>query len=333
MRVICLGFIMLLGFNACERAFLKEDPANDPQTNFDMMWETLDKRYSFFSYKQIDWDSVKAALEGRLSPDMADDELFDLLAEMLYALEDGHVNLRSPFDRSRNWRWYLDYPENFNFEVIERNYLREDHRRTGPLLNSFLDSGKVGYIYYGSFASRVSEVHIDYVVNRFKNTDAIIIDIRNNGGGSLSNVDRIASRFADRVRHAYDILYKEGPGHDDFSEAYPYKIFPGGEFQYTKPVYVISNRKSYSSATFFVQSMRVFPHVMIIGDQCGGGGGSPISQELPNGWVYRFSSDMTLSPEGFNIENGVPVDVPLQLDPDSLTIGKDSMIEWVLEKY
>lgn len=333
MRIISIVLLLLLSLNACELAFIKDDPTNDPQTNFEMMWETLDKRYSFFSYKKIDWDSVRTALEGRMNPDMADDELFDLLAEMLYALEDGHVNLRSPFDRSRNWRWYLDYPENFNFEVVERNYLREDHRRSGPLLNSFLDNGKVGYIYYGSFSNFVSEVNIDYVVNRFKNTDAIIIDIRNNGGGSVSNVDRIASRFADRARHAYNILYKTGPGHDDFSEAFPHTIRPEGDFQYTKPVYVISNRKSYSSASFFVQSMRVFPHVTIIGDQCGGGGGSPISQELPNGWVYRFSSDMTLAPDGFNIENGIPVDVPLTLNLDSLAIGKDSMIEWVLERY
>ena len=53
----------------------------------------------------------------------------------------------------------------------------------------------VGYIYYGSFSNDVSESGLDQILNRMAICKGLIIDVRNNGGGSLSNVEKIASRF------------------------------------------------------------------------------------------------------------------------------------------
>jgi C-terminal processing protease CtpA/Prc len=307
------------------------DDINDPILNFESMWNTLNERYAYFTYKNIDWDSVRLALEVKIQPDMSQEALFDVMAEMLYALQDGHVNLFSPFDVSRNWEWYLNHPANFSFDVVQREYLGPDHRRSGPLLNSFLAEGRVGYVYYGSFANQVRDEHIDFIIDRFADTDAIIFDVRDNGGGSINNVEQIVSRFADEPRHVYSIRYKEGPDPDDFSESYPKIIGPKGSEQYTKPIYVLSNRKSYSATSFFLQSMRAFPNVTIVGDQSGGGAGAPISRELPNGWVFRFSSNQALGPNGFNFEGGVPVDIKASATDQALAEDRDPIIDVCLD--
>jgi len=314
---------------SCEKAFLESDPANTPASNFEAMWTTLDQRYSFFTYKHIDWDSVHDAYYPRIKAEMSSRALFAVLGDMLFELRDGHVNLQSEFDVSRNWQWYLDYPENFNYSIVERNYLKTGHLITGPLLNTIIDS--VGYIYYGNFSATVSEADIDFVVHRFRGLKGAIIDVRNNGGGNTENIDRLVSRFADTKRHVYDHYFKSGPGHDDFYKT-PVSTYigPDGPEQFTGEVVVLTNRKCFSATTQFIQAMRVFPHVTTMGDRCGGGGGFPISHELPNGWVYRFSSDKMLAPDGLNIEGGIPPDVPVALDPADEQNGIDTMIESAL---
>jgi len=53
--------------------------------------------------------------------------------------------------------------------------------------------------------------------------DGIIIDVRNNGGGNLSNSSTLASRFTnEKVLTGY-IRHKTGKGHSDFS--YPEPIY------------------------------------------------------------------------------------------------------------
>ena len=321
---------MILFLISCEKVLMKRPPANDAVTNFEEMWQRINERYSFFSYKNIDWDSVYNAYRPKVYNGMGQRELFDVMADMLFELRDGHVNLITPFNISRNWQWYLNYPENFDFSIVERNYLGDDHLITGPLRNTIIDS--VGYIYYSSFASKISPGHIDFVVDRFKDMKGIIIDVRSNGGGSTENVDTLASRFADKRRRVYDVLVKAGPAHDDFSEPVPMYVEPQGIRQFTGKVAVLTNRSSYSATNLFIQAMSVFPHVTIIGDKSGGGGGFPAYSELPNGWVYRFSSSVTLTPGGFNIENGIPPDIYLALNPQDQINGIDSIIERALSE-
>lgn len=334
MKKLAWFVLVTLLLSSCEKALLGPDPADDPVTNFELMWRTLDENYSFFTYKNIDWDSVYQVYRPQIRPDMNQLQLFGVLSEMLQALRDGHVNLISPFNFSRYWEWYLDFPENFNRSLLERNYWGENYDISGPLINTVIDS--VGYIYYASFGSTVSPVHIDYAIAKFTalQVKGVIIDIRNNGGGNLSNAGRIAGRFADRKRLTYLTYYKNGPGHDDFyDEPIEEYIEPDGPRQFTdKPVIVLTNRRCYSAANFFIQQMRVLPNVTILGDTSGGGGGLPIFSELPNGWRYRFSTTLTTDPDGFNIEHGIPPDVQVDLDPDDEAEGVDTALEEALER-
>ncbi|PTB91496.1 peptidase S41, partial [Marivirga lumbricoides] len=199
------GLLVLLIFSNCERLAIKEEPQPSNLETFDHLWNTVNEKYSFFIDKNIDWEAARREFRPKAQAARNSIELFNTLADMLFILEDGHVNLSAGIDLSRNWQWYLDYPSNFDFDIIERNYLvpSEDYQISGPLHNTIIDS--VGYIYYESFSSSVSTSLLDYILFKFLEkrinslegpVEGLIIDIRNNGGGSISNAFTITNRFA-----------------------------------------------------------------------------------------------------------------------------------------
>lgn len=321
--------VVMASFFSCEKAFIEKDPENNPANNFDVLWETLDRKYAFFGSKNVDWDAVYDKYRPQVEPDMGQVALFDLMSEMLYELEDGHVNLVSAFDISRYWEWYLNSPPNFNYDLLERNYLGTSYRITGPFRSTLIDS--VGYIYYGSFSSSFDTTQLDLLINTFNDYKGLIFDVRDNGGGELFNAFTIASRFADKEIEAYYEQFKEGPAHDDFSELVPRRIAPEGKGQFTKPVVLLVNRSSYSAANDFTAIMRNFPHVTVMGDTTGGGGGLPADYDLPNGWRFRFSSSRSFTPDGLDIEPGIPPDKVVYMQQTDILKGEDSILEEALE--
>lgn len=331
-----MRFIILLlfvsSFFSCEKVLIKDSPSNDPVTNFEHLWNGINEGYAFFEYKNINWDSIYSIYRPQVDEKTSDEKLFAILDDMLYHLRDGHVNLTSPFNLSRNWEWYLGYPANFDSEILERNYWKDRQRYTGPLVNLMIDS--VGYIRYSSFQSTVSDYHIDYVLAVFRALKAkgIIIDVRNNGGGSSTNGFTIASRFTTERVHVYSRRVKNGPGHEDFTKLTQAYLEPDGQEAWTKPVVVLTNRSSYSATNIFVTIMRELPNVTIIGDWTGGGGGTPAGSELPNGWTYRYSSAQTFTPDGLNIENGIPPDIKVDITTADKLRGKDTILERAIDE-
>ncbi len=321
MIVILLLFLTC----SCEKLFIEPDASVDPESIFEEIWEFADTHYSFFEYKDVDWDEVYGRYRPKVHSRMGAVGLFDVCADMLYELKDGHVNLVSSFDRSRNWRWYLNSPENFYYSIIERNYYKGRQRYIGPF--EFFDMGNIVYIYYSSFGNPIGEGHMDIVINNLRGKRGVIFDVRNNGGGNPDNARRIAGRFTDHKRFAGYNWVKYGPGHEDFRvEEVHIEPYDGDRF--TGKVVVLTNRKSYSATTYFTQYMRVLDDVTLVGDTTGGGGGMPAFRDLPNGWLLRVSSSRFYSPDGFNIESGIPPDIQIDIDEEeAFELGIDPIIE------
>lgn len=325
--ILFLIVACLFSFSACEKAFIEPDHEDNPHNNFDYLWKEIDENYSYFELKKVNWDSLHWVYKDQVRNNMSDQELFDLMSEMLFQLKDGHVNLTSSFDRTRYWEWYLNSPQNFDYNLLERNYLEGEHKisRGGTYQYRILE-GNIGYVYVPSF-SKSNYANIDLVVDEFKDTKGMIIDIRDNSGGEVINAEILASRFADKTRLYALWLWKNGPGHDDFTDEIPYYIVQGGKYIYLRNVILLTNRSSFSAANDFTLMMKQFPHVTVIGDTTGGGGGVPYSSELPNGWSYRFPRTITLSPEGEHVEFGIPPDISVNMDSTSLMNGKDAILE------
>lgn len=313
----------LSGLTACIR---EEEYTNDPIGNFDQLWKIIDERYCFLDYKGIDWKKIGERKRKFIEPKMDDRDLFQVLSDMLYELQDGHVNLTST-DNQTHFDFWLDSPRNFSEATIESNYyLGQNYQQTAGFKYKILND-KVGYIYYEKFSEGIDNNDLDRVFSYFSNCKGLIIDVRQNSGGNATNSAKIASRFTEKKILTGYICHKTGPGHNDFSEPYAIYLEPAKGIRWQKKVAVLTNRHSYSATNDFVNHMRCLPNVTIVGDKTGGGSGMPFSSELPNGWTIRFSASPHFDKNMNHIEWGIDPDVKVDINYKDEVNGFDTIIE------
>lgn len=328
---LLLVVLMTSLFSACI-----EEPEPYPNTkegNFDALWHLVDTRYCYLDYKQVNWDSIYVAYHQQLNSVHTDVELFDLFASMLNTLQDGHVNLYSSFDKSRYWSWFLDYPSNFDSKILlSDRYLGRNYRMAGGIEYALLEGGTIGYMYYGSFSDEFTHGNIQRVFQAFDSCEGLIVDVRDNGGGSIALAEQLASYFLQTKTLTGYISHKTGDGHSDFSK--PVAVYtPAADsvLRWRKPVVVLTNRLSYSATNSFVCRMKHAPNATIVGDRTGGGGGMPLSNELPNGWMVRFSACPMFDANMQHTEWGLDPDVSVMMDSTDQANGFDTLIEAAID--
>jgi len=329
MRYLIL-IISILLFSSCEKALFKKDIGSiEPLENFDYLWSEVDKKYSYFELKNINWNQVRSTYRPMLSENSSEEELFNVLAAMLNELRDDHTNLITPFNVSV-YNAALTGAKNFRGRTIEEFYMPNPWR-TGALTHDFLSNKEVGYIRYSSFMSDFSDAQMDLVLERYKNTKGIILDLRENGGGSIFNVPKLLGRFINSKTLVGYSITRNGGEHNEFGDKEEFYITPHDGIRYTKPVIVLIDKGSYSATTFFSLATKAFLNVTLMGDATGGGGGLPNGGQLPNGWNYRFSISQLLDLNGDNYaEDGVPADINVAFDWSDLT--KDEILEKAIEE-
>ena len=305
-----------------------EIPVNTNAGNFEALWKIIDTKYCYLDYKHINWDSVHTVYKARVDSGMDKYEFFDLMGAMLGELKDGHVNLYSDFDRSRYWKWFTDYPSNFNSNILYSDrYLGENYRVAGSMRYNFIDNGRIGYIYYGDFSDTFTDVNMSNILSYFSNCRGLIIDVRNNGGGYISLAEQLSSYFFTSDTITGYISHKTGDGHTDFSAPEAVKTPAHEKIHWQRPVAILTNRMSYSATNSFVVRMKMAPNAVIIGDKTGGGGGLPLSSEIPNGWMVRFSACPMYDADMQHTEWGIDPDIKQDMTTADANNGYDSIIE------
>ncbi len=333
-KLIAIALLTLVAATipACHKI---EEFDNDPKGNFMALWSILDTHYCFFSEKNVDWNAIGEKYYRRVYPDMTQRELFEVCGDMLDELRDGHTNLSSGFDVSYYRKWWSDYPQNFNLRIIQENYFNFNYMSASGLTYGILEQN-IGYIRYASFAQPIGEGNLDNVLSYLASCNGLIIDIRDNGGGDLTNVEKLVARFITRRTLMGYISHKNGPGHDDFSEPYEYYVEPAqqGRVMWGKPVVVLTNRSTFSAANNFVSVMQYIPGVKIAGARTGGGSGMPFNSELPNGWGIRFSGSPVLDAKGLSTENGIAPSpgCEVDMDPADEARGIDTILEFAIKE-
>lgn len=306
-----------------------DEYSNTAKDNTEALWKIMDEHYCFFNEKKetlgVDWDDVHARYAANVSDNMSRTQLFEFLGNMTGELRDGHVNLSASFDYARNWSWKEDYPSNFS-DTLQRRYLGTDYKIASGMYYRILDDN-IGYIYLGSFSDAIGDGNLDEVLLYLAPCNALILDVRNNGGGMLSEAERVAARFCNENTLVGYMQHKTGTGHNDFSERKTQYIQPSAGIRWQKKVCVLTNRSVYSAANEFVKYMKCMPQVTVVGDRTGGGSGMPFSSELPNGWSIRFSACPMFDAQGNSTESGIDPDISVGITDEDFRKGIDTIIE------
>ena len=296
---------------------------------FDALWTLIDQRYCFLGYAEeqfgLDWNKMYHKYRSRITEETNNRELFGICGELLGELRDGHVNLTSVYGTTFNWDWKLQYPANFS-DSLQRNYLGTDFMiNNGIRYTTFKDS--IAYAYLNTFENPLGDGNLTALLYDISSCKALILDIRNNGGGMLTAAETLASHFTDKKIKAGYIQHKTGTAHNAFSSPKAMYLSPGGGAIWTRPVILLTNRGVFSAANHFVMLMRELPHVVVMGDKTGGGSGLPLSNTLSNGWNVRFSASPILDAQGNNTEFGIEPDVKVSITSEDWNRGRDTIIE------
>lgn len=312
--VLVFALFGTLFFSGCVP---KEPAVTDQVANFEALWKIMDERYCYFGEKEVDWDAVHKTYLSKLKERKHSDiEFFDLMGQMLNELKDGHVNLISSFDISQYNGWRGDPTVGLNIYAREQE-LPGVRRYSGGM--SYQKYGfeadpdlSFGYVRYGSFSSSLGD--LSTMFGYMSDVDGLILDLRGNGGGALSNSTGLLSRFFKEKTLVGYLSHKTGTGHNDFSDLSPLYVTPyeNQDKRWTdKPVIVLQDRSCYSATNDFLTKIDLAPNVTRIGLRSGGGGGIPASQELPNGWIVRYSSVRNYNVEKKSVESGIEPDIEI----------------------
>jgi hypothetical protein len=143
--------------------------------------------------------------------------------------------------------------------------------------------GNIGFVEFTGFSGFVDQAK-PTVSSAFRflcNTDAIIIDLRKNGGGSPWMVKHIASYFVNertRLNDIYDRRAgKTGEFWADPEEAENMKL--------SMPLYILTSKHTFSAAEDFTYAMQVNKRALIVGDTTGGGAHPTGPVSLGQGFV------------------------------------------------
>ena len=327
-----LTIICALTLSSC---LSEEELPNTRNGNFEALWQILDEHYCFFPLKGeeygLDWQEVHDRYARQLTDTMPAVALFDTLANMTRELRDGHVNLYSATDVARYGEWFDNYPANYS-DSLERITLGRttDYRQSGGLQYRILGDS-IGYVRCESFDGGIGDGNLLAMTLQLKDCCALIVDIRSNGGGQLTEAEQFTSMFVREKTLVGYMQHKTGRGHDDFSDPEPIYVEPHPSLYWGRPVVVLTNRRTYSAANSFAMYMRSLPNVILIGDRTGGGSGMPFSSELPNGWRVRFSASPMYNKDMEATEFGIDPDLKCNLASDAVPRGEGTIIKRAMD--
>jgi hypothetical protein len=197
-------------------------------------------------------------------------------------------------------------------------------------------AGNVGYLDLRLFddpASGAGDVAAA-AMGVLAHSDALIIDVRRNGGGFASMVNLLITYLIDPAEqlHLFDFHYRGGPEAGLRSDwTLPY--VPGPRFA-GKDVYVLTGRFTGSAAESFAYALQAEKRATLVGEQTAGAGnpGNGMVQ-LPGGFSAFVATGRVVSPvTGTNWEGvGVKPDVAAAADT-ALRVAHLMAVERLLGK-
>ena len=274
---------------------------------FETLWNDYNQTYALFEVRGVDWDEQYKLCRKQISNNMTDREFLEVLKKLLYPLRDSHVYVKSPIGSLNSGEDNVTI-DNFSLDEVCAQYIEAPKKCGNKVLTygTLKGDSTVGYIHIAAFSSGQTGINqkqdwasdIDIVLDELKNTRCIILDVRGNRGGLTGNVSRISGRFCAENKTYAISRTKNGPGKNDFDDGVELEIKKNGSWQYTKPVFLLTNAQTMSAGEEFTMAMCSQSHVTQIGNHTCGVFSLSLERCLANGWRYSVSVQKVTAADG-----------------------------------
>ena len=139
--------------------------------------------------------------------------------------------------------------------------------------------GNIGYLRLDRFApARDAGPVLQAAIAMLAATEALVIDLRHNGGGHGDTGHLLAGLLLDEPARMTDIIRRDGVTQNWT----PLVLTP----RYTKPVYILTSARTFSAAEAFAYNLQALGRAKIVGERSRGGA-NPVTRDLlsPRFWA------------------------------------------------
>ena len=214
-------------------------------------------------------------------------------------------------------------------EKWRQQALQEERRENFGFKEVKLLDGNIGYLDLRGFSGfrEAAETGIA-AMNFLANADAVIIDLRRNGGGSPEMIQLMSSYFLKGRTHLNSF---ENRGEDTLEQYWSFPFVPGKPM-FDTDLYILTNRTTFSAAEEFTYNMKNLKRATIVGETTGGGahpGGTKIVNDSFLLWVPtgRAVNPITKTNwEGTGIAPDIAIESDKALDK-ARTVALEKMIK------
>jgi len=129
--------------------------------------------------------------------------------------------------------------------------------------------GNIGYLdLRGFFPASLGGEAAVAAMNLLAHTGALIVDLRQNGGGDPEMIALITSYLFDQMTNLNNMYWRDG---DRTQQFWTLPYVPGRRYGAGKPVYVLTSSHTFSGAEEFAYNLKNLKRATIIGEVTGGG--------------------------------------------------------------
>ena len=203
-----------------------------------------------------------------------------------------------------------------------------------PLVSFKVLKGNIGYLQINSFNEERLVKLFDSLYAYIAPTKALIIDVRNNGGGNGNNGFEILGCLTDKpfnqgktaLRHYRPVGRAWGDVENTSIDTYDWK--PYKKTTYTAPVVVLTSAATYSAAEDFTSVYKSMKRGLVIGEPTGGSTGQPVMFSLPGGGMGRVCAKRDYFYDGTEFVGvGIQPDIVVHPTIKGVAACKDEVLE------
>lgn len=182
--------------------------------------------------------------------------------------------------------------------------------------------GNLGYLKFNFFADPdLCAPTASKAMTALADTRALIIDLRDNGGGSPPMVAFVSSYLFDRRTHLNDLWTRRT---NETKEYWTSDTVPGRRFGGTKPVYVLTSSHTFSGAEEFTYNLKNLKRATIVGEVTGGGAHPVAPHRIDEHFIIGVPYARAINPITHTNWEGVGVqpDIKVSADAALVTVQK-----------